>query len=162
MVYLTGAHIATNGIVNPVSQESIQPAGIDLTLDSIVAFDAPGTLSPHERIIPKGIPLEISEDSYYHIGPGAYRIRFREIVSIPEWGVGFCLPRSSLLRMGASLHCAVWDPGYKGRGEALLVVHNPHGIKLTRGTRVAQLVIARLESLPTDKYRGAFWGEGLT
>lgn len=162
MVYLTGASIASSGIVDPISRESIQPAGIDLTLDTIVAFDGPGALSPHERIIPKGTPLQVGEDGYYHMGPGAYRIRFREVVSIPEWGIGFCLPRSSLLRMGASLHCAVWDPGYKGRGEALLVIHNPHGIKLARGTRIAQLVIARLESLPTDKYRGAFWGEGLT
>ena len=46
-------------------------------------------------------------------------------------------PRSSLLRCGASLHTAVWDAGYRGRSQSLLVVHHPAGLRLGRDARVA-------------------------
>lgn len=45
-----------------------------------------------------------------------------------------------MLRNGASVETAIWDPGYQGRSSSLLVVSNPHGLRLKRDARVAQLV----------------------
>ncbi len=147
-------------LVSPLSPGSVQPAGVDLSVDVVEELAGPGFLGLYGRGIPQGRPLE-AVGGAYRLGPGGYRVRFREVVRVPLWAVGFCLPRSSLLRMGASLHCAVWDPGYEGRGQALLVVYNPHGVTIEAGARVAQIVFARLEGLAASGYSGAYQGEGL-
>ena len=159
-MFLTGRAIAELVVQNH-KPSAIQPAGVDLSVGAIELIRAPGLLGEDSRVVPAGETLEPGPDGFYTLAPGAYRVRFAERVSIPRWGVGFCLPRSSLLRMGAYLACAVWDPGYRGIGASLLVVHNPHGLRLERGARVAQLVVARLESLPHSTYTGLYQGEGL-
>jgi len=100
-------------------------------------------------------------DGLYRLQPGAYKIRFMDVVSVPLDAVGLCFPRSTLLRMGVSISCAVWDPGYSGRGESLMTVLNPHGVAIAQGARVAQLVFIRLESPPASLYRGSYQGENL-
>jgi dUTP pyrophosphatase len=160
-LFLPGDVIAREGIVKLELEESIQPAGIDLSVDSIEVLREKGHLGLETRRIPVGEPVA-PVGGVYNLEPGAYRVRFREAVQIPPWAVGFCYPRSSLLRMGATLACAVWDPGYRGRGVALLVVFNPLGLRLEAGARIAQLVIARLEEKPGKVYTGYYQGEGLS
>jgi dUTP pyrophosphatase len=160
-LFLSGDVIAREGIVEVVYKESIQPAGIDLSVDSVEKFREEGYLGLEARRIPEGEPI-VPKGGVYHLGPGAYRVRFREAVHVPSWAVGFCYPRSSLLRMGATLACAVWDPGYRGRGAALLLVFNPLGLRIEVGARIAQLVIARLEEEPDRIYAGRYQGEGLS
>lgn len=138
--------------------DSVQPAGVDLRIEAVEELGEPGSLGIRERRLPRGELVE-PVNGWWLLGPGAYRIRFMDEVIIPEWGVGFCFPRSSLLRMGAALHCAVWDPGYRGRGQALLAVYNPHGVRIQVGARIAQLVIARIEPPPGEAYSGAYQGE---
>ena len=59
-------------------------------------------------------------------------------------------PRSSLLRSGVAIHNAVWDAGYQGRSQALLVVYHPRGFTLSRDARVLQLVFFLLAH-PVDQ-----------
>ncbi len=68
---------------------------------------------------------------------------------------GLVFPRSSLLRMGVHLPTAVWDAGYRGRGESLLLVVNPAGLRVQRGSRIAQLVLFRLTE-QTRGYQGRY------
>jgi dUTP pyrophosphatase len=74
--------------------------------------------------------------------------------------MAFGRPRSSLLRCGAAIHTAVWDAGYRGRSEALLVVVAHEGVRLAPGARVLQLVFVRLEAA-TRAYSGAYQGENV-
>jgi dUTP pyrophosphatase len=53
---------------------------------------------------------------------------------------------------------AVWDPGYEGRGRALLIVYNEHGIVLERNARVVQLVFFKVAGTGPG-YAGAYKGE---
>jgi len=135
----------------------VQPAGVDLRVGDVEVINGPGVLGVEERIVPSGRPM-LPSRGWWALGQGAYRVRFMDVVRVPEDAVG---PRSSLLRMGASLECAVWDPGYEGRGQSLLVVHNPRGIQLQEGARIAQLVFVRLEEAAGLLYRGRYQGEGL-
>jgi dUTP pyrophosphatase len=57
------------------------------------------------------------------------------------------------------VRCAVWDPGYHGRSESLLVVHSQHGITLNSGAKVMQLVFVRLEAKAEKGYEGQYKGE---
>jgi dUTP pyrophosphatase len=87
-------------------------------------------------------------------------------VALPDGLAAFVHPRSGLaLRHGLSIvnTPGTIDAGYRGEIKVLLVNHDPReSVRLTRGDRVAQLVIqqvervtfAETESLP-DSVRGA-------
>jgi dUTP pyrophosphatase len=62
--------------------------------------------------------------------------------------------------MGCHVPTAVWDAGYEGRGEGLLVVNNPAGLRLQRGARIAQLVVFRLNETALEGYAGQYQHEG--
>ncbi len=141
-------------------EKQVQPAGIDLTIMRVCMLEEAGELGFVHRKIPKGKELKTT-NGYWELPPGAYRITYREIVKIPEDAVGICLPRSSLIRMGATIFSAVWDPGYIGRGEGLLVVFNPYGIKLEKNARIAQLILIKLTQKPHTIYRGTYYGENI-
>ncbi len=145
----------------PSSTDSqIQPAGIDLRISIIEEFTDKGVIMVNGKDIPRGKRLE-PQGGYWELKPGAYRIRFEDIVEIPLDAVGLCFPRSSLLRMGATINCAVWDPGYRGRGQALLNVFNPHGIRIEVGARIAQIIFIKLLEYAKVGYSGSYLGEGL-
>ncbi len=150
--------LAILAIMSEYSVDQIQPAGIDLRVESVELFIERGFLGVKDRSIPRTIPVEGSK---WFLQPGFYKIIFRDPVYIPETAVGLCFPRSSLLRMGAMVQCAVWDPGYRGKGEALLVVGNPRGILLEKGARIAQLVLIRVGYGYSGRYQGVYQGEKL-
>jgi dUTP pyrophosphatase len=143
--------------------EQVQPNGFDLTLESVWRMKGQGAIgmSNAERTIPARDPVTASEDGWFSLTPGTYVIRFREVVALPLDVMAFGRPRSSLLRCGAAIHTAVWDAGYRGRSEALLVVHAEGGVRLAEGARVLQLVFVRLES-STHAYAGSYQGENLS
>jgi len=68
--------------------------------------------------------------------------------------------RSSLLRCGVTVGTAVWDAGYEGRSQSLLVVHNPLGFRLQKNARIIQLVFFQL-SQETERYKGKYQGENI-
>jgi len=154
-MFLSGEEIRK--FVEEIEELQIQPAGIDLTVGEIEVFQDMGEIdfSNKKRKIAKGRKLEFGEK--IKLPPGAYRITYREIVRIPEDCIGLLFPRSSLLRMGATIFGALWDPGYEGRGQGLLVVFNPHGIIVHRNARIAQIVF--LKGKKVKGYRGAYQGE---
>jgi dUTP pyrophosphatase len=55
----------------------------------------------------------------------------------------------------------VWDAGYRGRSQALLVVFNELGYRVQRGARLMQLVFFRLAGPVSEGYQGRFLGENL-
>ena len=140
----------------------VQPNGFDLTLESVWRMEGLGAIgvTNAERTIPERQPLDPSDDGWFTLAPGTYIIRFREVVALPLDVMAFGRPRSSLLRCGAAIHTAVWDAGYHGRSEALLVVHAEAGLRLAVGARVLQLVFMRLEA-PTFGYAGTYQGENV-
>jgi dUTP pyrophosphatase len=111
-----------------------------------------------ERVLPETQALEFAGDGFLSLAPGCYRVVFNEVVSLPKDVMALGRPRSSLLRCGASLHTAVWDAGYSGRSESLLIVSNPHGLRLKRDARVLQLVFWKLLQ-PSEGYSGRYQGE---
>jgi dUTP pyrophosphatase len=64
--------------------------------------------------------------------------------------------------MGLHVPTAVWDAGYAGRGEGLLLVTNPRGARLQRGARIVQLIVLRLTEPAGAGYAGAYQQEHAT
>jgi dUTP pyrophosphatase len=143
--------------------EQVQPNGIDLTLREISAYVSRGSLpdASEHRILSKTELLSFDGEGGIDLLPGAYLVTFNEVVTLPDDVMALARPRSSLNRCGVSIHSAVWDAGYSGRSQSLLVVYNTHGFRLHRNARVLQLVFSRLTGRSAQGYNGRFQGENV-
>lgn len=158
---LTGRKVSEEKLVQHfLSDSQLQPAGIDLTLKEVHKFEDAGEIDfdNSKRKISKTSQIDF-EDGKVLLAQGCYKIIYNEYVELPLDCAAFGYPRSSLLRCGADVHCAVWDPGYHGRSESLLLVHNPHGIVLHKNSKVMQLVFVKLEGKTEKGYEGKYKGE---
>jgi dUTP pyrophosphatase len=135
---------------------------VDLSLKEVYSLESAGSIDFDNsgRELSETGRIEFSGD-WVELKKGSYKIVYNEVVSIPGDCAALAYPRSSLLRCGAFIHCAVWDPGYKGRSESLLVVANENGIRLKRNARLVQLVFVKLEKAAESLYSGRYGGENL-
>ena len=142
--------------------EQVQPNGFDLTLREIAMPQSSGriTASNSQRVIPDLAPLVFDGLGFMDLMPGAYIITFNEVVNLPKNVMALGAPRSSLLRCGVTVHMAVWDAGYSGRSRSLMLVYNPHGFRVQKNARMAQLVFFQLAD-ETEGYNGAYQGENI-
>jgi dUTP pyrophosphatase len=143
-------------------EQQIQPNGVDLTVASLWTLDGGGSVGVdnQDRVLPSLAKLNWEPDGWLDLGRGPYLARLHEVVDLPTDLMAFGQARSSLLRSGVVIHNAVWDAGYTGRSEVLLVVCNDLGFRVQRGARILQLVFCRLEGRTTP-YAGRFQGENL-
>jgi dUTP pyrophosphatase len=143
-------------------EEQVQPNGIDLTLREIALLQSSGKIavSDSQRLVSDLAPLVFDGLGFIDLVPGAYVITYNEIVHLPEYIMALARPRSSLLRCGVTVDTAVWDAGYSGRSQSLMVVYNPRGFRLQRNARIIQLVFLRLIR-ETEGYCGAYQGENI-
>jgi dUTP pyrophosphatase len=163
---LAGEDLRRRGVVAlpgaDAEDAAIQPNGIDLSLQAVWRLAGAGSLgrADHDRVLPQGDDLAFGPDGWLELGPGTYGIRYAEWVGVPVDCGALCFPRSSLLRMGVHVPTAVWDAGYAGRGQGLLVVTNPYGVRLQQGARIVQLVVFRLTEAVRSGYTGRYQHEG--
>jgi dUTP pyrophosphatase len=143
-------------------EEQLQPNGVDFTLRDISVFKSPGKIavSNSQRLISAQSPLTFDEEGFIQLNPGIYSITYNEIVHMPKNVMALATPRSSLLRCGATVNTAVWDAGYSGRSESMLVVYNEQGFQLQKNARIVQLVFFQLTA-ETEGYNGTYQGENI-
>ena len=142
--------------------EQLQPNGIDLTLREVALLQSPGsiTVKNEQRRVSDLAPLVFDGLGSIDLLPGAYIITYNEVVHLPKDIMALARPRSSLLRCGVNIGTAVWDAGYSGRSQSLMVIYNPQGIRLQKNARIIQLIFFQL-SQETEGYRGVYQGENL-
>lgn len=163
MTVLTGG--SARSLVESMIDADVQTqmCGVELTLQRIERFISPGAIAfdNRDRQLPETESVEFDGSGWAFLEKGAYQVTFNEIVSIPKDVAAIARPRSSLLRCGASLETALWDPGYRGRSQSLLVVHNPCGLRLMKNARLLQLVFLRLDKEAEKTYAGKYQGENI-
>jgi dUTP pyrophosphatase len=142
--------------------EQIQPNGIDLTLREVALLQSQGKITTidDQRRVSDLAPLVFDGLGFIDLIPGAYVVTYNEIVNLPRDIMALGRPRSSLIRSGITIEMGVWDAGYSGRSQSLMVVYNPQGIRLQRNARIVQLVFLRLTQ-KTEGYQGVYQGENL-
>ena len=150
-------------VENYINQEKqLTPNGFDLTVEKIFEYNLGGALdfSNKERIIPETKEIFPKKENlqnkygWWQLKRGIYKIKTNEIVKIPNNLAAFAFSRTSLLRMGAFTQHGVWDAGFRGKSEFILVVENPGGIKIKENARIVQLVFFRVEE--TEGYKGIY------
>jgi len=143
-------------------EQQLQPNGFDLTLREVALLQSPGKIAvaDSQRSVSDLAPLVFDGLDFIDLMPGAYIITYNEIVHLPKNIMALATPRSSLLRCGVTVNTAVWDAGYSGRSQSLMVVYNPQGFHLQRNARIVQLVFLPL-TRETEGYQGAYQGENI-
>jgi dUTP diphosphatase len=130
----------------------------------VLRVDAALPLPAYARPDDAGLDLYAAEP--VTLAPGARALVPTGIaLAIPPGFAGFVLPRSGLaLRHGVTLlnTPGLVDAGYRGEIKVLLVNHGDAPVSLSRGDRVAQLVVQRVERVAlhpvtalSDSPRGA-------
>ena len=163
MSILTGSEARglLESMIDPETQT--QMCGMELTLQKIERFTSAGAVAfdNTERVLPQTEPMDFGASGWIDLPAGSYLVTFNEIVNIPKDVAALARARSTLLRCGASLETALWDPGYRGRSQSLLVVYNPHGLRLKKNARLMQLVFLQLEKEAEKVYSGKYQGENI-
>jgi dUTP pyrophosphatase len=137
----------------------------------VVAIDGTLPLPAYAREDDAGLDLHAAQT--ITLEPGARApIATGIAVAIPPGFAGFVLPRSGLaLRHGVTLLNApgLIDAGYRGEVKVLLVNHGQAPVTVSRGDRIAQLVVHRVERVqlmpvsalpPSDRGQGGFGSTG--
>jgi dUTP pyrophosphatase len=141
----------------------LTPNGFDLTAAKIYEFTGAGSVdfSNKERKIPECRELAARKDNpqdkfgWWHLEPGVYKVLTNETVRLPLDLIAMAFSRSSLLRMGAFTQTGVWDAGFEGNSEFVLVVTNREGMKLKQNARVVQLLFTKITETETG-YTGIY------
>ena len=141
----------------------LQPNGFDMTVRDVARLTTPGAVAAEDagRVLSETDPMEFEPDGWLQLQPGPFLVTFNETVNMPMDVMALGRPRSSLLRSGVGVHTAVWDAGYHGRSQALLVVYHPQGYQVQRDARLMQLVFFQMETATSRGYQGRFQSENL-
>ena len=148
------------GYIDLVQQ--LQPHGFELTLREVARLGPAGQMGADnaDRVLPDLEPIPFGNDGFVELPAGSYLITYNEVVHLPLTVMALGRPRSSLLRCGVDIGTAVWDAGYRGRSQSLMVVHNEKGFRVQKNARVMQLVFFTLTSA-TEGYSGKYQNENL-
>lgn len=141
--------------------EQLQPNGFDLTLKTVEPILTTGKLTKTEKVLPTTTSAELRNGIYRLTNSHPYLVTFNEVFNLPPNVMALVFQRSTLSRMGAAMHTAVWDAGYHGSGQVFLNVSNPMGISIEPETRVAQMVFFELDQMTEELYQGQYQHEGL-
>ncbi len=145
------------------TDHQVHPNGVELTLREVALFSSSGSLGLQnaERVLSGTSPLVFDGLGRVDLLPGCYLVTYNEVVNLPRSLTALVKPRSSLLRCGVAIHTAVWDAGYSGRSQSLMVVYNPLGFRLHRNARIVQMVFFRLSREAAEGYQGVFQHENM-
>ncbi|MGD0794102.1 MAG: deoxyuridine 5'-triphosphate nucleotidohydrolase [Dehalococcoidales bacterium] len=143
-------------------EEQLQTNGFDLTLRDVAAMQSAGQImaSNSQRTVSELVSLQFDSAGSIELAPGIYMITYNEVVHLPKNLMALGRPRSSLLRCGVAVGTAVWDAGYEGRSQSLLIVHNPLGFRIQKNARVTQLIFLALTG-ESEGYKGVYQGENI-
>jgi deoxycytidine triphosphate deaminase len=139
-----------------VDEKRVQSTGVDLTVGELYKVKDKPTIADDDYYKGEREKVEPNDDGFYDLDRGKYIIVYNETIEIPDNHVGFVFPRSRLLRSKAHITTAMWDPGYRGKGEGLLICDD---IKIKENCGVAKMSF--IEADPSGKYDGSHQEEKL-
>ena len=146
-------------VVDPLADESIQPASIDCRLGThfLVVEDR----DMHSLELDSEIKYREYNGNTLTIPPHTFLLATTmEYIKLPNDLTAFVEGRSSIGRMGLFIQNAGWvDPGFEGQITLELYNANSLPIRLEAGRRICQLVFCRMDQEALNPYRGKYQGQ---
>ena len=143
-------------IIDPFSEEQIQPASVDLRLGThFLGIDEHKNTSVSLEKPAKY--REIITEEKLILPPHSFLLATtKETIELPNTLTAFVEGRSSIGRLGLFIQNAGWvDPGFKGQITLELYNANRLPIELTVGRRICQLVFAEVDK-EAEPYSGKY------
>ena len=151
-------------VVNPLTDNSIQPASVDVRLSNY--FLAPqfrtAIVEMNEPISYSG--YSVNDKDGYVLSPHDFVLASTaEYIKIPDNITGWIEGRSSIGRMGLFIQNAGWiDPGFEGTITLELFNASNFPIRLIPGRRIGQIIFAELDKPCENPYNGKYQGQQIT
>lgn len=134
-------------LIEPFSEESLQPAGYDLRVGDEAYLN--------------GKIVNVKELETIAIPPKAYTLILTlERIKLPDDVMGDMKLRSSLAREGLIGSLAWVDPGWDGKLTLSVYNASDKQVELSYGERFVQIAFIRLEGPAKNPYRGRYQGSG--
>lgn len=141
-------------------EDNIQPASFDITVGN--SFTVVSNV-PNGGIIEFDEPLEYKtmvQDSYLLLPKRFVLATTKEYITLPKNITAFVEGRSSIGRLGLFIQNAGWvDPGFEGQITLELFNASDWAINIKSGTRVGQLVFAKMDFPANSPYNGKYQGQ---
>ncbi|WP_297509325.1 dCTP deaminase [Thermococcus sp.] len=132
-------------LIEPFSEESLQPAGYDLRVG--------------DEAYVEGKLVDVKGEGKVTIPPGSYALILTlERVKLPDGVMGDMKLRSSLAREGLLGSFAWVDPGWDGKLTLGIYNASHEAVDLEYGERFVQIAFVRLEGPARNPYRGNYQG----
>jgi dCTP deaminase len=143
-------------VVDPFEEENIEPASLDLRLGNdfkVVEEDFMGRVDVGADTI-DGLSYEEVEEQIMVYPEQFVLATTKEKISLPSDVVAEVLGRSSLGRLGISVHqtAGFIDPGFEGQITLEISNHGPAPVTLREGARICQIVFSKLLSPAMEPY----------
>jgi len=149
-------------MIEPYAEKHVEPASMDLRLgESFKKSNGISNTESGEFVQPVSLSSNTdcidwkSTNNDVLLQPGDFVLAStKEYIEIPDYLVGQVEGRSSIGRMGISIHqtAGYIDPGFNGNITLELTNHGPVEVLLSRGDRVCQIVFNRLSQPAEDPY----------
>lgn len=149
------SQLATN-----VKEVNIQPASLDITIGNTFSFP---TESLSGGIIKMDEEIQyttLTQDTYILMPQQFVLATTEQYFKIPNDLTAFVEGRSSIGRLGLFIQNAGWvDPGFEGQITLELFNASRYAIEIKAGTRVGQLVFAKMDAPAKNPYFGKYQGQ---
>lgn len=143
-------------VVEPFEEENLEPASLDLRLGSDFKIAKSGYRDAIDVANTRDDEFSYTEyDESVTVCPGAFVLATtKEKISMPSDIVAEVLGRSSLGRLGISVHqtAGFIDPGFEGQITLEISNHGPSDVILREGARICQIVFSELSSPAIEPY----------
>ena len=133
-----------------------QPASLDLRLGNKYIEMDKGAMIDVKKPQQSSTPIEYGEKGMVIPGNTFLLMETQEEIKLPEDICAICQGRSSIGRLGLTVHITAGfvDPGYQGKLTLEVANLSNNNIHLYPGMRICQLIFNQIES--TDKYKGKY------
>jgi dUTP pyrophosphatase len=141
-----------------IPQGVIQPNGVDISIGRLFRLSGAVKLNSEKenRQYPDLHELK-PVNNYWHLTPGTYLVEVAEEIMIPNDAIGYVAPRSTLLRMGATVFSGIWDKGFQGVGDnhGRILLQSSLNFQIHISVAIAQMIFI---SAVDDKtvYQGTY------
>jgi len=145
--------------IEPFEEKNIQSSSVDLRLGEDVLFYVADLIDVKQEKIPVQ-RVKVPEEGLI-IKPKSFLLATTlEYIKLPGDITAFVEGRSSLGRLGLFIENAGWvDAGFEGQITLEFYNANSCPIKLYKGMRVCQIVLAKLDRPAEKPYRGKYFGQ---
>ena len=143
----------------PTDDTCIQPASLDIRIGN--SFAIPKGSKNRIANLDEKIEYVQSTTDRYILYPGEFVLgTTMETIKLSNDITAFVEGRSSIGRLGLFVQNAGWvDPGFEGEITLELYNAGKQAIELVAGTRIAQLVFAKMDQEAENPYSGKYQGQ---